>query len=108
MVTLPASPLISASEWLTRTNFAIVFFLASCTKRTPETSMYFCRGLVLVPGFAAGLSTVAMGAGPLPAEPRLVDTIQRIPKTTPAMAIAKRIVINHTGRFRPRAGAGAA
>ena len=70
--------------------------------------MYFCSGLVLVPGFAAGLSTLAMGAGPLPAEPRLVETIQRIPKTTPAMAIAKRMVISQTGRFSPRAGAGAA
>jgi hypothetical protein len=29
------------------------------------------------------------------------------PKTTPAMAIAKRMVIAHTGRFMPRAGAGA-
>src|ERR1035441_1753376 len=70
MVTLPARPLISAGEWLMRRNFTIgAWFLGSLTKRTPATSMYFCSALVLAPGFAAGLSTVAMGAGPLPAEP---------------------------------------
>ena len=68
--------------------------------------MYFCSGLVLAPGFAAGFSTLAMGAGPLPAELRLVDNIQIIPNTTPAIARAKRIVIIHTGRLSPRVGAG--
>src|SRR6516162_6488894 len=108
MVTLPVRPLISALEWLMMTNFAkVVFFLGSSMKRTPEISMYFCSGLVLAPGFAAGFSTAAAGAGPLPAELRLVENIQMSPKTTPAMAIAKRMVIAHTGRFMPRAGADA-
>src|ERR1035437_10952650 len=102
MVTLPARPLISAGEWLMMRNFTIgAWFLGSLTKRTPVTSLYFCSGVVLAPGFAAGLSTVAMGAGPLPAEPRLVDNSAMIPNTTPPMASAQRIVITHTGRMSP-------
>src|ERR1019366_5478845 len=96
----------SAGEWLMTRNLTIGFWLlGSLTKRTPVTSIYFCSGLVLAPGLAAGLSTAAMGAGPLPSEPRLLFTSAMIPNRTPPTASATRIVISHTGILSPWAGA---
>src|ERR1019366_8463465 len=53
---------------------------------------------------SAGLSTAAMGAGPLPSEPRLVESSETMPKTTPTMPTAKTTVISHTGRLSLRPG----
>src|SRR5579872_341473 len=98
MVTLPARPVRSASEWLVRLNFTRVFFFASSVKRIPEISMYFCTGFVLAPGLAAGLSTDVEGAAAVkPPLPRRYPTPQYTPATNPRKAKANKMVSNQVG-----------
>src|SRR5579871_97552 len=98
MVTLPARPLTSASEWFVSVNFTWSFFFASSVNRIPDTSMYFWSGLVLAPGLAAGLSTLAGGVAvtELP-PPRKYPTAQYTAATRPTKANANSTVRSQVG-----------